>query len=97
MTPSHGTIYTPNWPLEYPENASCVWTFNPPPTKIVRFFFTSFELDGDHHCDPNRAPEMGDQISINGELGMQHNTKIFSVFLCTDYITDCWLTVYNIP
>ena len=68
MTPSHGTIYTPNWPLKYPENASCVWTFNPPPTTIVRFFFTSFELDGDPYCDPDRAPEKGDQISINGEL-----------------------------
>ena len=45
-----------------------MWTFNPPPATIVRFFFTSFELDGVPFCDPNRAPEKGDQIRINGEL-----------------------------
>ena len=68
MTPSDGTLYTPNWPLYYPKGASCVWTLNPPPTTIVRFFFTSFELDGDLSCEQDRAPEKGDQISIHGEF-----------------------------
>jgi len=65
--PSHGAIFTPNWPLKYPKSSFCSWTFHPPQSKVIRIFFSSFELeDNFHDCDPDRDSLNGDDIRING-------------------------------
>ncbi|XP_020631707.1 cubilin-like [Orbicella faveolata] len=63
---SNGTFFTPNWPLTYPPDAACSWTFSPPEEKIVRLFFMSFEMEGKHECDANRPSVTADEIRING-------------------------------
>ena len=77
---SHGAIFTPNWPLKYPKSSSCSWTFHPPQSKVVRIFFSSFELEDEndnfHDCDPDRDPLKGDDIRINGEFTVHaHNNN----------------------
>ena len=63
---SNGTFFTPNWPLTYPSDFSCSWTFGPPSGKIVRLFYMSFEMEGDAGCEPNRPSFTADEIRING-------------------------------
>ena len=45
VTSSHGTIFSPFWPLKYPQEKECRWQFSPPLGKIVRLFFTSVEFE----------------------------------------------------
>ena len=72
LNSSSGTIFTPNWPLVYPQDTICTWTFNPPASKIVRLFFTSFELEAKQECNPDRTVVTGDDIRINGEFTVLH-------------------------
>ncbi|XP_078347241.1 tolloid-like protein 2 [Oculina patagonica] len=66
LSSSNGTFFTPNWPLKYLACASCSWTFYPSQGKIVRLFFTSFEMEGQFECEPFRHWLTGDEIRING-------------------------------
>ncbi|KAL9950597.1 hypothetical protein ACROYT_G043120 [Oculina patagonica] len=66
LNSSSGTFFTPNWPLAYPANAFCSWTFYPAQGKIVRLFFTSFEMEGAFDCKPFRPSITNDEIRING-------------------------------
>lgn len=63
---SNGTFFTPNWPLNYPSDATCSWTFYPPEGKTVRLFFTSFKMEEANECEPNRPSITADEIRING-------------------------------
>ncbi|XP_015764582.1 PREDICTED: tolloid-like protein 1 isoform X2 [Acropora digitifera] len=63
---SEGTVFTPNWPLKYPPDASCLWSLNLLRSKAARFFFSAFDLEFNFICrtGPGRVPT--DDISISG-------------------------------
>ena len=66
VTPSHGTIFSPFWPLKYPAQARCQWQFSPPSGKIVRLFFTSGVYDTKRLCtDPLRSIADDDQVVLS--------------------------------
>ena len=66
VTPSHGTIFSPFWPLKYPAQARCQWQFSPPSGKIVRLFFTSGVYDSKRLCtDPLRPIAEDDQVVLS--------------------------------
>ena len=104
LNSSSGTIFTPNWPLVYPQDTICTWTFNPPASKIVRLFFTSFELEEKQDCNPDRPVITGDDIRINGEFysaapfNNMRNVKFKSPptvdphFICFQRLPLCCLT-----
>ena len=71
VTPSHGTIFSPSWPLNYPPQVQCQWRFSPPSGKIVRLFFTSGVYQKNPLCtDPVRPIADDDQVvlSYNGTV-----------------------------
>ena len=66
VTASHGTIFSPFWPLKYPPQAKCQWQFSPPSGKIVRLFFTSGVYDSKRLCtDPLRSIAEDDQVVLS--------------------------------
>ena len=66
VTPSHGTIFSPFWPLKYPPQAECRWQFSPPLGKIVRLFFTSGVFEGNKLCrDPSRLTTDDDLVVLS--------------------------------
>ena len=66
VTPSHGTIFSPFWPLKYPPQAECHWQFSPPSGKIVRLFFTSAVFEGNKLCtDPSRPTTDDDLVFLS--------------------------------
>ena len=69
VTSSHGTIFSPSWPLRYPRRANCQWQFSPPLGKIVRLFFTSVEFEGDISCTLFPGPSaVDDFVILNGTV-----------------------------
>ena len=66
VTPSHGTIFSPFWPLKYPPQERCQWQFSPPSGKIVRLFFTSGVYDTKRLCtDLSRPIADDDQVVLS--------------------------------
>ena len=66
VTPSHGTIFSPFWPLKYPAQVRCQWQFSPPLGKIVRLFFTSGVYDTKRLCtDLSRPIADDDQVVLS--------------------------------
>ena len=66
VTPSHGTIFSPFWPLKYPPQAECRWQFSPPSGKIVRLFFTSGVYQKKSLCrDHSRPITEDDQVVLS--------------------------------
>ena len=63
VTSSHGTIFSPFWPLKYYPRADCRWQFSPPLGKIVRLFFTSVEFEEQNSC-PIPKPSGFDDLGI---------------------------------
>lgn len=46
---SSGTFFTPNYPVPYPENISCIWVISVPAGKRVKLTFEDFHLEsGDY-------------------------------------------------
>ena len=41
-----GTIFSPNYPAPYPDEASCVWRLVAPGNKEIKLTFVDFELRG---------------------------------------------------
>ena len=69
VTSSHGTIFSPFWPLKYPQEKECRWQFSPPLGKIVRLFFTSVEFEEDISCTLLPEPlGFDDFVIINGTV-----------------------------
>ena len=69
VTSSHGTIFSPFWPLKYPQEKECRWQFSPPLGKIVRLFFTSVEFENIQSCtDPSKPPGRDDLVILNGTV-----------------------------
>ena len=69
VTSSHGTIFSPFWPLKYPQEKECRWQFSPPLGKIVRLFFTSVEFEEDQLCpDPLKPTRNDDLVILNGTV-----------------------------
>ena len=69
VTSSHGTIFSPFWPLKYYQHAECRWQFSPPLGKIVRLFFTSVEFEEDQSCtDPLKPAGDDDLVILNGTV-----------------------------
>lgn len=64
---SEGTVFTPNWPLKYPPDASCLWSLNLLRSKAVRFFFSAFDLEINFICKTGAGKLSTDDISISGE------------------------------
>ena len=71
VTPSHGTIFSPFWPLKYPALAECRWQFSPPSGKIVRLFFTSSVYQGNSLCRDHSRP-----IADNDQVVLSYGTVI---------------------
>ena len=63
---SNGTVFTPNWPLKYPPDASCLWSLSLR-SKAVRFFFSAFDLEINFICKTDAGLLPTDDISISGE------------------------------
>ena len=69
VTSSHGTIFSPFWPLKYPQEKECRWQFSPPLGKIVRLFFTSVEFENDRSCTrPTKPLGDDDLVILNGTV-----------------------------
>ena len=76
VTSSHGTIFSPFWPLRYRPRAECQWQFSPPLGKIVRLFFTSVEFEKGQSCT---NPGQDDLVVINGtviQLSLPHVKEV---------------------
>ena len=69
VTSYNGTIFSPSWPLKYPQEKKCWWQFSPPLGKIVRLFFTSVEFEGDISCTLFPGPSaVDDFVILNGTV-----------------------------
>ena len=69
VTSSHGTIFSPFWPLKYPQEKECRWQFSPPLGKIVRLFFTSVEFENVRSCTrPTKPLGDDDLVILNGTV-----------------------------
>ena len=69
VTSSHGTIFSPFWPLKYPQEKECRWQFSPPLGKIVRLFFTSVEFENVRSCtQPSKPLGDDDLVILNGTV-----------------------------
>ena len=69
VTSSHGTIFSPFWPLKYPQEKECRWQFSSPLGKIVRLFFTSVEFEEDNSCAiPAKPLGFDDLFILNGTV-----------------------------
>ena len=66
VTSSHGTIFSPFWPLKYPQEKECRWQFSPPLGKIVRLFFTSVKFEENSAC--TLPPSFLDLVVLNGTV-----------------------------
>lgn len=44
---SSGTFFTPNYPVPYPENISCIWVISVPADKRVKLTFEGFDFAWD--------------------------------------------------
>ncbi|XP_022806891.1 cubilin-like [Stylophora pistillata] len=60
-----GTLFTPNWPLTYHQNAECTWNFSISSGREIRLFYTSFKLGGNPFCNKNRENDE-DELRITG-------------------------------
>ncbi|XP_044765339.1 LOW QUALITY PROTEIN: cubilin-like [Coccinella septempunctata] len=47
---STGSIKSPNWPNDYPENIDCLWLLQAPAGKSIRLTFFNFDLGNDSYC-----------------------------------------------
>ncbi|KAM7436978.1 hypothetical protein ABFA07_013345 [Porites harrisoni] len=74
VTASHGTIFSPFWPLKYPEQARCQWQFSPPSGKIVRLFFTSGVYDSKRLCTDRSRP-----IADDDQVVLSYGTKNYRI------------------
>ncbi|KAK3791976.1 hypothetical protein RRG08_035467, partial [Elysia crispata] len=48
---NNGTLESPNYPYNYPNNARCVWTITTDPDTRVVLTFSYFRLEYDYGCD----------------------------------------------
>lgn len=62
---SEGLVFTPNWPLKYPPDASCLWSLSLS-SKAVRFFFSAFDLEINFICKTGAGQLSTDDISVSG-------------------------------
>ncbi|XP_075972498.1 cubilin homolog [Anticarsia gemmatalis] len=68
---SHGYIYSPNWPRQYPPSRDCIWTITVPVGQQISLNISNFDLERPirDKCD------FGDYLEIrNG--GILHSTPI---------------------
>ena len=59
-----GTIFSPDYPVPYPDDEYCLWRFLAPIGKRVKLKFVDFELRGSSYDDCNYNFEV-DHISID--------------------------------
>ncbi|CAL1529132.1 unnamed protein product [Lymnaea stagnalis] len=61
FTSEVGTVYSPGYPNNYPNNANCLYTIQPPDNKLIFLSFVDFAVQGDHYwCS-------GDYVTIDGD------------------------------
>ncbi|XP_073228142.1 dorsal-ventral patterning tolloid-like protein 1 isoform X2 [Porites lutea] len=93
VTPSHGTIFSPFWPLKYPALAECRWQFSPPSGKIVRLFFTSSVYQGNSLCrDHSRPIADNDQVVLSYGI----NTTAFEDKYRICFLPDNFFVIENV-
>lgn len=73
---SEGTIFTPNWPLKYPPDISCLWPLNLHLSKATRFFFSALDLELNFICKTDEGRLATDDISISGNTTAGHEVFI---------------------
>lgn len=54
LTSTKGTFATPNYPMEYPSNSSCLWIIKVPLAKEIRMEYDDFELEESSACKNDR-------------------------------------------
>ena len=86
---SEGTIFTPNWPLKYPPDISCLWPLNLHRSKATRFFFSALDLELNFICKTDEGRLATDDISISGEWWQK--------FTVVSYISFTFFSPRNFP
>ncbi|KAK3802337.1 hypothetical protein RRG08_010589, partial [Elysia crispata] len=51
LTGNNGTLISPNYPYNYPNNVRCMWTITADPDSKVLLTFSYFSLEYDYGCD----------------------------------------------
>ncbi|EDW13989.1 dorsal-ventral patterning protein tolloid [Drosophila mojavensis] len=73
---SFGTIYSPNYPDNYPPNADCVWHFSTTPGHRIKLIFNEFNVESHQECAYDNVAIYDGESELSSLLGRFCGEKI---------------------
>ncbi|KAH8359477.1 hypothetical protein KR093_006961, partial [Drosophila rubida] len=71
-----GTIYSPNYPDNYPPNADCVWHFSTTPGHRIKLIFNEFNVESHQECTYDNVAIYDGESELSSLLGRFCGDKI---------------------
>ncbi|XP_064556108.1 protein tolkin isoform X1 [Drosophila montana] len=71
-----GTIYSPNYPDNYPPNADCVWHFSTTPGHRIKLIFNEFNVESHQECAYDNVAIYDGESELSSLLGRFCGEKI---------------------
>lgn len=91
---SRGTIFTPNYPVNFQSTMTCVWIITVPEGHVVKLKFTDSELSSktidDNSCDGQPYVEIRDGDNEKSKLLLRKCSNELSVVQSSTY-TSLWI------
>ncbi|KAL7731092.1 hypothetical protein ACLKA6_014298 [Drosophila palustris] len=76
ISASFGTIYSPNYPDNYPPNADCVWHFSTTPGHRIKLIFNEFNVESHQECTYDNVAIYDGESELSSLLGRFCGDKI---------------------
>ncbi|KAH8307687.1 hypothetical protein KR044_008974 [Drosophila immigrans] len=76
ISAAFGTIYSPNYPDNYPPNADCVWHFSTTPGHRIKLIFNEFNVESHQECAYDNVAIYDGDSELSSLLGRFCGDKI---------------------
>ncbi|KAH8397671.1 hypothetical protein KR215_004540 [Drosophila sulfurigaster] len=76
ISAAFGTIYSPNYPDNYPPNADCVWHFSTTPGHRIKLIFNEFNVESHQECTYDNVAIYDGDSELSSLLGRFCGDKI---------------------
>ena len=105
LSGTSGTFFSPDYPVPYPKDFSCIWTISVPSGKRVKLKFEDFDLkfpSGDYVCNQHRTYVIDSVLIGNGQDPDSNGFAVFCAYdvyysIPSEYYSagrDMWIKFY---